>query len=306
MTKEWNAFESFREAFKSKIAEWQKAYPTVEFVYNSDLDKVTKDTYIRRILVGDNPGKEEKMQGRYFAGRAGKMCETFMRDELEIDMSTAICLNKTPIYTNSTKELAKIDSAILIETQTWMAEQIVALTKVFCDTQLWIIGISQLREGKLFESFCKVLKTELDKDYANKHLFAFKHFSYGAFHKDYYTVSQNLTDAMDYMSNPEDEDQEKEEYDTIAEALEAGHFDYNKHMSDAVYADGTIDDVEEEDEEQLATMEKNLFTPSRELDPDSDEDEFSNELMTLLLIGGTHARDIFDTEWESENLVENL
>ncbi|MGL4909350.1 MAG: uracil-DNA glycosylase family protein [Bacteroidales bacterium] len=191
MTKsEWDAFQKFRAAFKRKIAVWKAMYPELDFVYNSDLDTIIAPTDIRYIFVGDNPGKDEKAQGRYFAGRTGKMCDKFMK-KIGIDRANVLVLNKTPIHTPSTMDLndvKRVNPIALIDTQTWMAEQIVRLTKVFTDVDLCIFGISQLKKGKLFEPFCEVLKTGLDPIYAAEHLDAFKHCSYGHLYNDYITV----------------------------------------------------------------------------------------------------------------------
>ncbi|MGL5912802.1 MAG: uracil-DNA glycosylase family protein, partial [Bacteroidales bacterium] len=88
MTKsEWNAFQKFRDDFKSQISIWQATYPGEIFVYNSDLDTIIAPTDIRYIFVGDNPGVQEKEQGRYFAGHSGQICDKFMKERLEIDMA---------------------------------------------------------------------------------------------------------------------------------------------------------------------------------------------------------------------------
>ncbi|MGL4956987.1 MAG: uracil-DNA glycosylase family protein [Bacteroidales bacterium] len=186
MTKnEWDAFQNFRAAFKRKIAVWKAMYPGEIFVYNSDLDTIIEETDIRYIFVGDNPGVQEKEQGRYLAGHSGQICDKFMKERLEIDMANVLVLNKTPIHTPSTMDLKKVNPDALKETQIWMAQQIALLTKVFTEVDLCIFGISHLGKGNLFEPFCEVLKTGLDPIYADKHLYAFKHFSYGQFHGDY-------------------------------------------------------------------------------------------------------------------------
>ena len=78
---QWNVFLNFKESFKSKIEEWEQRIPDLielqkkvsiqtktpdypletSVVYNRDLDKITKESCIKLIVIGDNPGKDEKL-----------------------------------------------------------------------------------------------------------------------------------------------------------------------------------------------------------------------------------------------------
>lgn len=187
---QWKAFSEFRDAFKKKIADWQTAYPKVEFVYNTDLDKITDDNLIKFILVVDNPGKKEKELSRYLVGPAGQACRKFFKIELDYDdvefSHSVIVLNKTPIYTAKTTDLNKIPKAIVEATQTWMAEQIAKLNQTL-KSELWIIGKSELGKGGLFASFFTILQTNcIGKE--GSYIKVFKHFSHNGFTNDYNLV----------------------------------------------------------------------------------------------------------------------
>lgn len=135
MTEEqFKAFSTFRDRFRAQVAAWsadaalmaalallQKkaadsdgvpAYPIeTPIVYNTALDSITQDDDIRLIVIGDNPGKSEQLaiNRKYLVGQAGKLAEGFFRrnPELGIDFRrNAIILNKTPLHTAKTRELA--------------------------------------------------------------------------------------------------------------------------------------------------------------------------------------------------------
>ncbi len=139
MTKtQWEAFSAFRSRFRAQCAVWAETagtapdgwlaslqkeaavadenpdYPLeTPVVYNHSLDAVTENDDIKIILVGDNPGKDEQLEKnrRYLVGQAGKLGDGFFRKNpvLGIDFrKNVIILNKTPIHTAKTKQLAFI------------------------------------------------------------------------------------------------------------------------------------------------------------------------------------------------------
>ncbi|MDR3147583.1 MAG: uracil-DNA glycosylase family protein, partial [Treponema sp.] len=86
---------------------------TVEraLVYNRALDELGPADEIRLILVGDNPGRREQAAQRYLVGPSGKIAEGFFRatPELGLDLRRNILiLNKTPVHTPRTAELAEL------------------------------------------------------------------------------------------------------------------------------------------------------------------------------------------------------
>lgn len=131
---QFTAFSAFRERFRAHVTAWSsdadlmnalaslqkeaaKAdsvpdYPIeTPIVYNTALDEITESDDIRIIVIGDNPGKNEQLttNRKYLVGQAGKIAEGFFRrnPELGIDFrKNAIILNKTPLHTAKTKELA--------------------------------------------------------------------------------------------------------------------------------------------------------------------------------------------------------
>lgn len=157
MTKEqYTAFAQFREDFRAMVNKWSKEFYSAllplqqdiagssykvetPIVYNSALDKVTKDTDIKLILVGDNPGKTEQMAQRraYMVGMSGRLALSFfMRHrELGVDWGeNVIVLNKTPVHTAKTADLRRLmkverAAALLRESQVWMAEHTALLHK---------------------------------------------------------------------------------------------------------------------------------------------------------------------------------
>lgn len=131
---QFTAFSAFRERFRAQVTAWSsdadlmnalaslqkeaaKAdsvpdYPIeTPIVYNTALDEISESDDIRIIVIGDNPGKSEQLatNRKYLVGQAGKIAEGFFRrnPELGIDFRrNAIILNKTPLHTAKTRELA--------------------------------------------------------------------------------------------------------------------------------------------------------------------------------------------------------
>lgn len=146
------------------------AYPLeTPIVYNQALDGITEADEIRLLVIGDNPGKDEQLvkNRRYLVGQAGKLGAGFFRNnpELGVDFrKNAIILNKTPIHTAKTKQLAWIRKKggdrferLFVETQRWMAERTIALARAL-DCGIWLVGYGELREKGLFAEYAKALK----------------------------------------------------------------------------------------------------------------------------------------------------
>jgi hypothetical protein len=153
MTKsQFTAFTAFRDAFRSKVAEWSSyagklqplqkeaaakdtpAYPLeTAVVYNRALDDITQKDDIRLIVIGDNPGKAEQLaeNNRYLVGQSGKIAEGFFRRNPELGINfrkNVIILNKTPVHTAKTNHLRPLQKAdkeiaqLILDSQLWMAE----------------------------------------------------------------------------------------------------------------------------------------------------------------------------------------
>jgi hypothetical protein len=199
-TSQWEAFSAFRDKFRSQCEIWstlagnpsagwlavlQKEaadadgnpeYPLeTPVVYNHTLDEITEKDDIKLIIVGDNPGKDEQLaeNRRYLVGQAGKLGDGFFRKnpELGIDFrKNVIILNKTPIHTGKTKQLAYIQkkggerfACLFSETQVWMARETACLQKnLGCG--LWLVGYGELRPTGLFYAYAKELEAQYCSD----------------------------------------------------------------------------------------------------------------------------------------------
>ncbi|MBQ4497392.1 MAG: hypothetical protein II973_07805 [Spirochaetaceae bacterium] len=206
--KQWKIFDGFRQEFKAQIELWQaelekagaldlliklqkdsqKAGHTPEYavetpiVYNTALDKITQEDQIKLIAVGDNPGKNEQLAANraYLVGQAGKLGVKFFSDspELGIDFrKNVIILNKTPLHSPKTKDLAYIINEakktpqgeaicrVLRESQVWMAQKTAELHQSLFEAaqtedekpQLWLIGYGELKKAGVFEAYKQTL-----------------------------------------------------------------------------------------------------------------------------------------------------
>ena len=206
---QWQFFTDFRKDFKEQCHQWNEDFATMleplqraaaskdtpEYsvetgvVYNHALDEVTKETDIKLIVIGDNPGKDEQLQRnqRYLVGQAGKIAAGFFsrNPELAIDFrKNTIILNKTPVHTAKTVHLRYLlknggteITHLIQESQLWMAQKTAQLHQVLCSTpgsggknasvipaggdekncgsswcgcQLWLVGYAELKGRGLF------------------------------------------------------------------------------------------------------------------------------------------------------------
>ena len=238
--KQWEIFSNFRQSFKAQIEAWQSelekadafsllmelqkksqaAGHTPEFpvetpiVYNTVLDKMTRNDQIKLIVVGDNPGKNEQLECNraYLVGQAGKLGDKFFNDSPELGINfrkNVIILNKTPVHSPKTKDLAFIISEakklqqggvicrILQESQVWMAQKTAELHQALFEAAqseeekpgLWLVGYGELKKAGIFESYKQTLYA---KYFENAHARAqfddsflvFQHFSMNRFSID--------------------------------------------------------------------------------------------------------------------------
>jgi len=217
---QWEYFSVFRERFKDQCKRWsdtaaktsgdrwlsrlQKAaadadenpsYPLeTPIVYNQSLDVLSEADDIRIIVVGDNPGKDEQLSKnqRYLVGQAGKLGESFFRNHPELNTDfrkNVIILNKTPIHTAKTKQLAfmlknggSFFLELFAETQTWMARETALLQKTL-GCSLWLVGYGELRNDGLFSAYSSELR-ELYRATTNPDVLVFQHFSMNRFSID--------------------------------------------------------------------------------------------------------------------------
>ena len=238
--KQWEIFSNFRQAFKTQINTWQlelekaEAYGlltelqkqsqvyghTPEFpvetpiVYNTTLDAVTQEDEIKLIIVGDNPGKNEQLADNraYLVGQAGKLGDKFFNDSPELGINfrkNVIILNKTPVHSPKTKDLAYILNEakkssqggsicrILQESQVWMAQKTAELHQALFEAaqneekpQLWLVGYGELKKAGIFEDYKQALYKKYFENAGNSKscfddsFLVFQHFSMNRFSID--------------------------------------------------------------------------------------------------------------------------
>lgn len=161
-------------------------------VYNHAWDEVSESDKIKLILVGDNPGKNEQLHKnqKYLVGQAGKIADGFFKTnkEFKIDFrKNVIILNKSPIHSAKTKELAFIlkysnDKNIK---EFFDYSQIFTVQKTFelqqkLNCPIWLVGYSELREKGIFSVYANELK-RLYASIQKQELYVFQHFSMNRF-----------------------------------------------------------------------------------------------------------------------------
>lgn len=212
-------------AFNEKIESWKNQYPELSdfkktlqskinyqveniLVFNKDLKAIKNPEAIRYILVADNPGKDEQLDinQRYLVGTAGKIARNFfLRNKLVKDFSEeVIILNKTPIHTPKTGDLAELKKNdnlhnLLRETEEYMASLLIKLQNLLmCD--IWLIGLSELKKG-IFKSFRQTISFELETNETfQNHLYCFMHFSMGSFSKNYKKLAKSELSLEENLS----------------------------------------------------------------------------------------------------------
>lgn len=188
------------EKILKSLRTWIDDLKKKDLIINEDWKNINAEK-IKLIIVGDNPGNEEEKERKYLIGPSGKQLRNFIREKLKIDVNTEVVyLNKTPIHTKSTNELENYkDQELLNKTLKRMAEDIVAihvaLNGINKNIQLWIIGKSQLKKGKIFETFSdSILSSYSTSGHEKlfKNLMVYSHFSYGNFHQELNKLPQNM------------------------------------------------------------------------------------------------------------------
>ncbi|MDR2070711.1 MAG: hypothetical protein LBP81_04770 [Treponema sp.] len=212
--KTWTAFSAIREQYRTWIEEFRRSLPHLgalqqdladrrsgpayrvetPIVYNEALDEVTSKDDIRFILVADNPGRREQAaeNRRYLVGPSGKLAEKFFRENpsLGIDFrKNTLILNKTPIHTPRTAELAELCSLggeriaqAIAASQKAAACFLSAFHEVLAPIPVWIIGYSEMRTGGIFETYTETIRTWYKRRPRRKtELFFYRHFSMNQF-----------------------------------------------------------------------------------------------------------------------------
>lgn len=214
-------FENEIQGFKAQIHQWQDRYPQWQdqIVFNSDLLGL-KPEKVRYILVGDNPGKEERKAGRYLVGMAGKGARRFFEETSKLVTSfdkEIMVLNKTPVFTPATLDLGNLTEMreLLEESQRYMGGLMIRLQKRL-GCPLWITGFSGCRttQGKwnlkpvktrpLAVFFQSLREEALNQESDLSKIAFFKHFSYGNFVKDVHREEELPRDPKAYLAKLEE------------------------------------------------------------------------------------------------------
>lgn len=222
----YSVLDSVRGEFRGLVQKWSAANPYLRaaqelvrvergyedyrvetpVVYNRALDGLGRESEIRMILVADNPGKKEQLaaNNRYLVGQSGKLAEGWFRRELGIDFrSEVLILNKTPVHTPKTAELAILArcsgadrsrlEALLAESQAAMADLAWRLYTALRagasagparkGCALFISGLGELRKGGLFQTYRDELGRRLAAASPEllEGVWAFNHFSMNQF-----------------------------------------------------------------------------------------------------------------------------
>jgi len=213
----WDRFVETREHYRNEMKRLQKTLPDLQkilqkfvdgrapsyqvetpIVYNGALDDITRDSDIRLILVGDNPGRREQAaeNRRYLVGPSGKIAEKFFRDNPSLDIDfrkNVIILNKTPIHTPRTVELRELRRLGGASLETALAESQRLMARLLADFQqtiagkvgaappVWITGYSEMKKGGVFEVYTNELKNIYGKTALGDTVFLYRHFSMNQF-----------------------------------------------------------------------------------------------------------------------------
>ncbi len=209
----YKEFAALRDQFRQKVEAWSSQVPGLldlqerlreargyedyevetPVVYNRALDDLGPRSRPRWILVADNPGKNEQKaeNRRYLVGQSGRLAEGFFRRELDQDFrSDVVIINKTPVHTPKTAELAllvKTDPSgaverLLSESQAWMARFARSLHKAL-GVPVWICGRSELKPRGIFSAwfreFSRIYGEAPARD--SGEILVFSHFSMNQF-----------------------------------------------------------------------------------------------------------------------------
>lgn len=221
---QWKIFCDFKNDLKKMVTKWQELFPNLKdlqkqaaiiaktpdypfetpIVYNLALEEISKNDEIKLIVIGDNPGKDEQLakNNKYLVGQAGKIAEGFFNRNENLGINfrkNVIILNKTPIHSAKTSQLKTIArlggekiSEFIKESQIWMAKRTAQLhiemnNQILQEnqTELWLVGYSELKEKGLFLNYRDELKKYYSADDKSKSnwqkVFVFQHFSMNRF-----------------------------------------------------------------------------------------------------------------------------
>jgi hypothetical protein len=209
LVEEWSADNLYLREAQERVRKdrgYEDYRVETSIVYNRALDDIRPIDEVKIVLVADNPGKNEQLaeNNRYLVGQSGKLAEGWFRRELGIDFRREVLiLNKTPVHTPKTAELALLArnakknskrlESLLAESQKAMVD---LAWRLYCTLReaptaassgawpvLWISGVGELRRGGLFAVYRDGLAGRLSaapRDLLSG-VWAFNHFSMNQF-----------------------------------------------------------------------------------------------------------------------------
>jgi hypothetical protein len=204
------AFRGLTAEFKRKTEDWSALWPRLKaaqqslarengheyrvetpVVYNGALDAVTSSDEVRIVIVADNPGLNEQRADKraYLVGQSGRLAEGFFSRELGMDFRRcSVILNKTPVHTPKTKELAGLLPAfapLLEESQRYMASLVFRVASAL-GADIWVFGYSELGKRGLFGTWSDSFRDLIgESGVESSRVLVFRHFSMNQFSGDY-------------------------------------------------------------------------------------------------------------------------
>ncbi len=188
---QYKKFSALRRKFKKYIEIFPGDDDRVVPVYNCDLDKFKKGSSIKYILIGDNPGEQERILNRYLIGKAGQTARNFFQGSglVESFDEEVLVLNKTFLHTKSTIDLKMLMKESLLKGQLEQSQRFMANLAfdlhLILGCELWITGCSEIRPKGIFEQFRESMNSRYSgEEFPRGKFLCFKHFSYGNFTRD--------------------------------------------------------------------------------------------------------------------------
>lgn len=193
--------ENMQKEYEMLVKKFREYTETDErFIFNKDLESI-QISNAKFIIVGDNPGKNERIEKRYLIGAAGKMGRSFFEKNFNIDYATeVITINKSTISTDKTEGLKEHYGTefqeVFIKDQIFMANLLLEL-QTLKNIPVFIMGFSNYyKSGKwkynddksgrhLAYYFNELNKIYAEKPDLQKNIYFIKHFSMGRFHEQF-------------------------------------------------------------------------------------------------------------------------
>jgi hypothetical protein len=155
--------------YKEELISLKTDQTSLEIIINSDWDKI--DDNLKVIYCGDNPGKTEKEEQKYFVGNAGKELSLFItthNQRLGIESNQFTFFNKTPFYSVKTSDITKkkdcdklvhksIELTVECLFQIWSVKKIPIIVFGINEKSYIVKSFKEIILGKKYSEFSKNL-----------------------------------------------------------------------------------------------------------------------------------------------------